>query len=94
MSDLYNTTSERLWEKLEYHRNEIVIPFKFDTFPIDDLIEINPMIEKLIKQVQDVFNYEMSEFQCSWATIQFAKGGLEMMKEYNQKNNTNLKPRE
>lgn len=95
MTNLYNKTSERLWEKLEYHKNKIdasCVNFK-EPFPIDQLVEKNPMITTLIHEVQDEYKYEMSEFQCSWAVVQFIKGGLDMMQKYNKNNNTSLIPR-
>lgn len=96
MTNLYNKVSERLWEKLEAYRDKINIDcVDFSKpFPIDQLEDGNPLIRKLIDEVQEEFNnYSMSEFQCSWATHRFIKGGLIAMEEYNQANNTNLKPR-
>jgi hypothetical protein len=95
MTDLYNKTSERLWEKLEWYRNEIdtsCVDFS-QPFPIDQLTKGNSLVRKLIEEVQKEFKYYMSEFQCSWATVQFIKGGIEMMKQYNEKNRTNLVPK-
>jgi len=95
MTDLYNKTSERLWEKLEYHRDKIDIScVNFsEPFLIDQLRKGNPFIIDLIHEVQDEFKYEMSEFQCSWATNQFIRGGSDMMKNYNERNGISLIPR-
>lgn len=95
MTDLYNKTAERLWEKLEWHKNE------FDLncvdwekpFPIDQFRRINPSVTDLINEVQDEYEFRMSEFQCSWAVNKFIKGGLAVMELYNKKNNTDLKPK-
>lgn len=70
MTDNYNKTSERLYEKLLFHK------VKFDPdsidlkkpFPMDQLTPNNELI-KLVREVQEEFNYEMSEFQCSWAVV-------------------------
>ena len=96
MTDLYDKTSERFWEKLEWHRNEFdlnCIDWN-ESFPIDQFSKKNPSVMDLIKEVQDEFKYIMSEFQCSWAINQFIRGGLPMMESYNEKNNTNLQPRQ
>lgn len=95
MSDLYNITAERLWEKLEFHRNNIdttCVNFN-EPFPMDQLRRKNPQVAGLIKEVEKEHNYEMSEFQCSWAVSQFIKGGLHMMQNYNNCNATHLSPR-
>lgn len=41
MTDLYNKTCERLWEKFKYHRDKIntsCVNFS-DPFPIDQLVK-------------------------------------------------------
>ena len=94
MNDLYNKTSERLWEKLEARRTDFVlnsVDFK-QPFPADQ-IQPQDLFMQLVKEVQDECKYEMSEFQCSWAVNQFIRGGLDTMHQYNEKNNTNLKPK-
>ena len=93
--NLYDKTAERLWEKLEWHRDKIntsCVDFK-EPFLVDQLTNENPFIMDIIGEVEKEFDYSMSEFQCSWATLQFIKGGLDMMEKYNKKNNTELKPR-
>lgn len=95
MTNKYNYTSERLWEKLEFYRKDLdlsVVNFK-EPFPIDQLVSKNPVVKKYIKEVEKEFNYEMSEFQCSWAVNIMIKGGKRMMGIYNKKNKTNLKSR-
>lgn len=93
--DLYNKTAERLWEKLEYHRGKITTETLslLEPFPVDQLIEENPFVLGLIREVQKEFKYPMTEFQCSWAVVQFIKRGCKGMEEYNLINDTNLKPR-
>lgn len=96
MDDKYNLTAERLWEKLEYHRSEFnidCVDFK-QPFPADQFKKANPLFMKLVKEVQNEYNYIMSEFQASWAVIQFIDGGLNLMNEYNIVNNKSLEPRE
>lgn len=95
MAELYNSTAERLWEKLEFHRDKIDTSCVdlSEPFPIDQLIKGNPFVQTFIDEVQEEYKYIMSEFQCSWATVMFIKGGLELMQKYNEKNNTNLRPR-
>jgi len=95
MSILYNKAVERLWEKLEYYRGIIdisCVDFK-KPFPIDQLVEGNPFVQKLIDQVGKEYKYKMSEHQCSCAVNQFIKGGLKLMKTYSKKSKLNLKPR-
>ena len=95
--DLYNATSERLWEKIEFHRD------KFDPksvnwkkpFPADQ-IKPNKFFMELVAEVGEEFNYQMSEFQCSWAVNQAFHSDIpaeEMMDSYNEHNGTDLKPR-
>lgn len=81
--------------KLEFHRDKIdttCVDFN-EPFPTDQLINGNKFVSKLIKEVQDEYEYSMSEFQCSWAVNQFLRGGLVSMSDYNKKQNTYLKPR-
>ncbi len=95
MRDMYCVTAERLWEKLEAHKSKIdtsCVDFK-EPFPIDQLTSKNPIVKKLIKEVEKEFDYGMSEFQCSSATRQFINGGLEMMEKFNEANGTDLRPR-
>ena len=98
VSDMYNTTSERLWEKIEFHRdafNPLSVNWK-EPFPADQL-EPNDLLLKLVGEVEKECGYGMSEFQCSWAVNQAFHGeqaGIEMMKMYNDKNGTCLDPRE
>lgn len=95
--NLYNATSERLWEKLEYYKSELNLDIHFDqSFPIDQLIGINLDfdIAKLIQEVENEFDhYGMTEFQCSWSVNQAIRGGLPIMQEYNKNNGTCLEPR-
>lgn len=92
MTKKYNETCERLWEKLEYYRNEFdlnCVDLK-KPFPLDQFEAKNPKIRQLINEVQNEFSYEMSERQCSWAVAQFLKIN---MQEYNKHNNLNLQAR-
>lgn len=91
--DLYNKTAERLWEKLQFYVDSIDI-YNYNsipkTFPIDRMTQSNPWTQDLIDEVQQEFNYEMSEFQCSWAVQMFLHNDME---EYNINTGENLTPR-
>lgn len=96
MRDLYDVMSERLWEKLEYfreHFHEVTIsdltsPTLANTFSLK-----NPVLSHLIREVEVEYKLAMTELQIHWAIFHFLKGGPEMMKNYNQVNNCNLRPR-
>jgi len=96
--DLYSVTSERVWEKIEFSRDKFK-PSSVDwkkPFPADQL-EPNSLLLRFVKEVEEEYDYGMSEFQCSWAVNQAFHGqdaGAKMMKIYNEKNGTSLSPRE
>lgn len=93
MRDLYCVTTERLWEKLEFHKS------KFDLksvnlkqpFPSDKILPHSLFLE-LVNEVEKEFNCQMSNFQGSWAVIKFINGAS--MNKYNEANGTCLRPRE
>lgn len=91
----YNETCERLWEKLQFYREEFKHITKKDLhgFLADSLAEQWPKFNELVLEVEEEFSYSMSEFQCSWAVNQYVDGGLRIMEEYNKAQGTNLKPR-
>ena len=89
MDNMYNTVSERLWEKIEYHRDELdlnAVDLK-DWFPIDQLSKVSPSVKTLIIEVEKEFDYEMSEFQCSWAVAQAIRDNIP---EYNIRHTLSL----
>ena len=96
--NLYSVTSERVWEKIEFFRD------KFNPSSLNwkepflaDQLEPNSLLLRLVKEVEEEYNYGMSEFQCSWAVNQAFHGedaGVKMMGIYNKKNGTSLRPRE
>lgn len=91
-NSLYNVTSERFWEKLEYNRDKInidCINFK-EPFPIDQLVKKYPFVSDLIKEVEEEYNYQMSEFQCSWAVVAFYRNDMD---KYNIEYGINLTAR-
>ena len=94
MDSKYNQVCERLWEKMEFYRDKL----NFDTidlgepFPWDQFVAANPeLAKKLGNEVQDELNYQMSEFQGSWAVFMALKRSD--MQKYNQANGTSLRPR-
>lgn len=92
MSDKYQETIERLWEKLEFHKDRIdtdCLEFP-SSFPIDDLTTGNPFVRELIKEVEGEYNYGMSVNQGNNAVMLLLNRDME---EYNKKHGTNLKPR-
>ncbi len=99
ISENYSNIAERLWEKLEFHKDKFNL-LNIDTSKpgwIDDFMTQNPLIWKLAKEVETEYNgYGLSFFQGLWAIVQaFGKtGGLPMMNKYNQVNHKNLKPKE
>ena len=93
MSEKYNQTIERLWEKLEYHRDIIdtsCISSPTSPSPWGELKEGNPFVNRLLEQVQEEFNYRMSNNQCSCAVMFFLNADMD---EYNEGNDLNLHPR-
>lgn len=93
MKDKYNKTAERLWEKIEYYRNDLKLE-EVDLkkpFPVDQLAKTSPLINKLIEETEKEFKYEMGEYQCSWAVWKAITN--QSMKGYNETNQTNLVPR-
>jgi len=93
--DLYNVTCERLWEKLEYHRDKLNTEcVKYPcAFPADEFSDGNKLFNILLDEVEKEYDYAMSSYQCGWSVTQFISGGLKEMKKYNKKNGTKLKPR-
>ena len=92
MSENYNRSAERLWEKLAYYRNEFdlnCVDLK-KPFPLDQFSARNPKILDLMKEVEQEFGYELSERQCSWAVVRLLHTD---MQEYNKINNLNLQAR-
>ena len=93
MSKLFNRGAERLWEKIEYRRNEFNMDCLDDQsiFPWDTFCKANPNARKLADEVNSELDYELSEFQCSWA-VMMAYRKMDMDK-YNELNSTSLRPR-
>jgi len=92
MTELYNATVERLWEKIEYHREELdldSIDFKA-MFPYDQLAKMSPLINDLVAEVNKEFYYEMSEHQISCAVFFAIRYKME---EYSRCNELSLVPR-
>lgn len=86
MIDKYNLTAERLWEKLEFHRDKIdttCVDFN-EPFLIDQLIKRNGFVSYLIREVENEFNYSMSESQCSWAVNKFMKTKGKRIMNFNE----------
>jgi len=91
-TETYNEASERLWAKLQYHReglalNEVDLS---EPFPIDQLTEHNPEVIEWISEIQDQLGYQMSEFQASWAVAQTKSPHT--LEDYNDVLGTNLRP--
>ncbi len=92
--ELYNLAAERLWEKIEFRWGELKIGCLDDleASPWDKFCKFNPMVKKLAEEVESELNYELSEFQCSWAVKKFYNNAN--MRIYNRGNFTSLKPKE
>lgn len=95
IEEKYRKAAERLWEKLEYHRDEFDLEniLSKDGLPADVFASKNKLFYKLLNEVNNEFDADMTVFQCSWAVVQMIDGGYEMMKKYNEHNDRNLKPR-
>lgn len=48
-----------------------------EPFPYDQFIKKNKEVRSIVKELEDEFDYEMSEFQCSWAIFSLIKGECE-----------------
>lgn len=93
MTENYDRVAERLWEKLEYHRASLIkdcVDFTLP-FPFDQFARRNPMVHDLVDEVQCEFDYEMSEFQGSWAVNAFLRWSME---DYYQKTGRRVYKRE
>lgn len=92
MSETYNETAERLWEKIEFHRNELDLKAVNlnRMFLFDQLAEKSPLVKTLLDEVEEEFKYSMSEHQASWAIWQAKIGDME---DYNKDNKLSLKTR-
>jgi len=89
MSPRYSQTAERLLEKLTFYKESIdfeVIDLT-KPFPLDQLSKTDKRIIQWTKEVEEEFDYQMSEHQCSWAIVAVMKSTLE---DFNAFNNTNL----
>lgn len=91
---LYDATSERFWEKLETHREEIDLKglSVHDPFLFDELTDQNPLVGRLVNEVEQQFDYGMSFYQCTWATKMFFQDEMTLEK-YNEHHGTELKER-
>lgn len=92
-NDQYNRAAERLWEKLEAHRGkyQMICLRPGDFAPWDKFCERNPEARGLAAEVNKEMNYELSEYQCSWAVVRAYSNTS--MDDYNRENKTSLRPR-
>lgn len=94
MSDIYNEVCERLWEKIDFHRDELdleVVNLK-EPFPYDQLAKKSPLIMELVSEVNEEFTYKISEHQASWAIVKAMS--TQSFDAYNRRNKTTLSARE
>ena len=94
MSDLYNIVCQRLWEKIEFHREKLdlkVVDLQ-KMFPYDQLAEKSPLIRELVAEVNEEFTYQMSEWQASWSVVKAMS--VRDFDAYNKENKTTLYARE
>ncbi|MBC8495904.1 hypothetical protein H8D36_07140 [archaeon] len=95
METLYQRTAERLWEKLEAHKESLDFSC-FDgldkiPFPQADVFaESNPLLRILVKEVETQFEYGMCVTQCSWAVLKAYTGNMD---RYNRDMSTCLQAR-
>jgi hypothetical protein len=87
MTERYNATCERLWEKLVFYSDCFDLSWYHPgpplIFPFDHFAEPNPLVKTLVAEVEDEFDYEMSEAQCSWAVMMYLQAFD--MDAYNQR---------
>ncbi len=63
--DLFNSVANRLREKLEQHKDKICIScacFK-QPFLLEQMVKVDPLIKKLIKESEEECHYRMNEDQ-------------------------------
>ena len=94
MSELYSIVCERLWEKIEFHRDKLdlkTVDLQKPS-PYDQLAEKSPLIRELVTEVNEEFAYEMSEYQASWTVVKSIS--VRDFDAYNKENKTTLFARE
>ena len=93
MSELYSIVCERLWEKIDFHRDKLDLKTVDlqKMFPYDQLAEKSPLIRELVAEVNEEFAYEMSEYQASWAIVKAMS--VRDFDAYNKENKTTLSAR-
>ena len=86
----YNEATERLWEKLEAHREKLdfgCVDIQ-KIFPWDQFVKHNPSARALLKETERELHYQLSEFQASWAVFMATKGIK--LEDYNLRHGTSL----
>jgi hypothetical protein len=71
--NLFELVSNRLWQKLELHRDKICLScacFK-QPFLLDQMIRANPLIKKLIKESEEECDCRLNEDQAFLAVKKF-----------------------
>lgn len=79
MSEKYNATCVRLVQLLNETPGKwdtacVLMDRNYSISPNDCFREKNPDFGTLVQKVNDEFQYEMSDWQCSWAVLTFASG--------------------
>jgi len=91
MTGLYNTAAEMVLQYMAGHKEDFEghIPNFSEPFPVDQVAKTQPLIKEIAAAVDKELDYQLSEFQCSWAISAFYRFGLEV---YNEKNDLDLQP--
>jgi len=78
MTDTYNNAAEMVLQYMDGHAAafEGIGYDKNIPFPYDQVTAKQPLLKKIVAVVADKLNYELSEFQCSWAVFVFFGCGL------------------
>lgn len=86
VSEKYNTTAIELLKRLREHKDRFnlnCVDFKAP-FPYDQFAEVNKEIKDIVKDIEIEYNYEMSEYQCSWAVTQLIIEEIQINKKVNK----------
>ncbi len=82
-SEKYNSVTKELLRRLCKNKDKYNLNCVDFTqpFPYDQFTEINKEVKDIVQELENEFNYEMSELQCSWAVVSLIREKCEDVKE-------------
>ena len=91
MGDRYNQAAEMVLQYITGHSDKFAgfEPDWKQPFPADQVSAKQPFLKKIAAAVDKALEYQLSEFQVSWAVHLHYKHGLDV---YNDRNGLTLKP--